>query len=141
MSSSSKKKSVGHKNTSFLIEDILTTKSPVTANQFNSLSEHTLNTMASLISDTNPVPGRRFTAAALLGSTQTSTIQGPGSLMASSTAALQRHLQVAAFYAPTSATTHQTLPTLFDRSVFGPSTADISAAHLFPDNDNLPGKL
>lgn len=141
MSSSYKTNSVGRKKASFLIEDILKTKSPSAAIQYDSLCEDTVNTSAMLYTDLHPVHGRLFTAAAaLLGNSRAPAVQNPAQLMASSTAALQRHLQAAAFYATTAAS-HQTSSTSFDRSVSGHATADVSTAFLFPNNDCLQGEL
>jgi hypothetical protein len=139
MSSSSKTDAVTHKKTSFLIEDILTTKVTAAVSQYDSPTEGCFNAKALPYSDINPIHGRLFTAAAaLIGGTRVPAMQGHGPLMTSSTAALQRHLQAAAFYASTVATSQQTTAS-FDRSVSGPSPASVNTAYLFHSNETLPG--
>jgi len=128
----------GNSKTSFLIEDILTTKSsPVFVSTFSNPSQDSPSSKNTTISNTvsettEDRADRVFTAAAAMLGTRTVAAAAAASaagqchgssLLASSTAALQRQLHAAAFYASFESTT----------------SASVHNAYRFPNNDNLPG--
>lgn len=112
--STSKVNALGHNRTSFLIDDILTRKSPSSSSRPGVSSREFLLKPAvdGLQSEAHSIQQRVFNAAALLGAQPTSIEHGQ--LLTSTTTTLQRHLQAAAFYASTVAT-----PSSFDRNVSG----------------------
>lgn len=124
MSQSSSKANIrptGHSKTSFLIDDILS-------------EDHALST-----DELSPVHGRLLTAAAVLLGTRPVVGQGHASLLTSSTTAIQRQMQAAAFYASTAVTSQLTTSGKFERCSSGRSPTGVNATYLFPNNDGLQG--
>ena len=127
----------GHSKTSFLIEDILTTKSSqqsVVASQFAPQDPAAFKIDVSLSNEsTQECAGRVFTAAAaLLGTRAAAAAQGHGSsLLTSSTVALRQLQAAAAFYASSVPST----PAPYETTC----SASLNNGYLFHSSDNVPG--